>query len=108
MFIDTHAHLTKEEYGNDFEAVISRALESKVNKIVNASFDYKSALEGIKLSERYPFIFPALGIHPHHADTVNDSLIEDIRSTLKTNKKIVAFGEIGLDYYQNPINNKTQ
>jgi TatD DNase family protein len=108
MFIDTHAHLTKEEYGNDLEEVISRALGSKVTKIVNASFDFQSALEGIKLSEKYPFIYPSIGIHPHHADTVNDLMIEEIKKVLTNNKKIVAFGEIGLDYYQNPIDKKVQ
>lgn len=108
MFIDTHAHLTKEEYGNDLEAVISRALEAKVNKIVNASFDFQSALEGIKLSEKYPFIYPSIGIHPHHADTVNNDLIESIKKTLTNNKKVIAFGEIGLDYYRNPIDKTIQ
>lgn len=99
MFIDTHAHLTKDEY-SDIAEVIQRAKDAKVEAIVNASFDLPSSREAVKLANDNDFICAAVGIHPHNAPAVTDAAVAEIRKLAK-DKKVVAIGETGLDYFKN-------
>lgn len=99
MLIDTHAHLDSRKFDEDREAVIERALESGVDTIVNIGFNRETIPSTMGLAERYPFIFAAVGWHP--TDAENMKLEEDLAwiERLCQHPKVVAIGEIGLDYY---------
>jgi TatD DNase family protein len=98
MFIDTHAHLFFENFKEDVDDVIVRAKENGVDYIVVPATDIKTAKEAISLAEKYEQIYATVGIHPHDTKDWNDSLILEIEELAK-HPKVVAIGEIGLDYY---------
>jgi len=98
MFIDTHAHLFYSNFEGEIDQVIERAKEAGVDYIIIPATDIKTAKEVIELTEKYDMIYGAVGIHPHDTKDWNSSLINEIE-TLASHKKIVAIGEIGLDYY---------
>lgn len=98
MFIDTHAHLFFENYKEDVDAVITRAKENGVKYIIIPATDIITAREAILLAEKYEQIYATVGIHPHDTKDWNDSLITQIEE-LARHPKVVAIGEIGLDYY---------
>ena len=98
MFIDTHVHLNAEQYNEDLQDVIDRALEAGVSQIVVIGFDQKTIKRAIELAEEYDFIFAVVGWHPVDAiDCTDDDLkwIEELAS----HPKVVAIGETGLDYH---------
>lgn len=101
MLIDTHAHLTMPEF-SDLDEVLERALDAGVRMIVNASFDEDSSFRSVELSKKYDNIFASVGIHPHHADRVDQGTIRLLGDYCK-NAKVVAVGETGLDYFENPV-----
>lgn len=101
MLIDSHAHLDTTSYDSDREEVISRALAAGVGLMLEiAGSDVgKGSLEpGIALAEKYPFIFAAVGLHPHEASIFNNEL-ESRLAELAKHPKVIGWGEIGLDYY---------
>ncbi len=98
MFIDTHAHLFFENYKNDIDDVITRAKENGVDYIVIPATDLKTANEAISLAEKYAQVYAAVGIHPHDTKNWDESIIPEIEKLAK-HPKVVAIGEIGLDYY---------
>lgn len=98
MFIDTHAHLFYPNYNDDLQQVIKGAKESGVSHILVPATDLVSSAQAIDLAETYDFIYATVGIHPHDTAEWEDAIIDKLR-TLANNKKVVAIGEIGLDYY---------
>ena len=98
MFIDTHAHLFFENFKEDVDDVIQRAKDNGVDFIVVPATDIKTAKEAIALAEKYEQIYATVGIHPHDTKDWNDSFIPEIEALAK-HPKVVAIGEIGLDYY---------
>jgi len=98
MFVDTHAHLFSENYKDDINEVINRAKENDVDFIIIPATDLKSASEAITIAEKYEQVYASVGIHPHDTKEWNDSLITQIEALAK-HPKVVAIGEIGLDYY---------
>ncbi|MFC4713841.1 TatD family hydrolase [Planococcus dechangensis] len=98
MYIDTHVHLNADQYDEDLQDVIDRALKSKVEKMVVIGFDRKTITRAIDLAERYDFIYAVVGWHP--VDAV-DCTTEDLEwiEQLAAHKKVVGIGETGLDYY---------
>ena len=98
MFIDTHAHLFFENFKDDVDDVIVRAKDNAVDFIVVPATDIKTAKEAIALAEKYEQIYATVGIHPHDTKDWNDSFIPEIEALAK-HPKVVAIGEIGLDYY---------
>ncbi|MBK7630317.1 MAG: YchF/TatD family DNA exonuclease [Ignavibacteriales bacterium] len=98
MFIDTHAHLFFENYKDDIDEVINRAKENGIDYIIIPATDLKTASEAISLAEKYEQVYATVGIHPHDTKDWNESLIPEIEK-LSKHPKIVAIGEIGLDYY---------
>jgi len=97
--IDSHAHLTVRKYRNDLGAVLARAREAGVRAMVNVGFDADSSADGIHLAEKHPDIFAAVGVHPHDAETVDDFIVSYLEEA-SANPKVVAIGEIGLDFYR--------
>ena len=98
MFVDTHSHLFYPNFKDDLDEVIKRAGEAGVDYIIVPATDLVTAKEVINLTEKYDNIFGAVGIHPHETKEWNSALISKIEA-LASNEKIVAIGEIGLDYY---------
>ena len=98
MFVDTHCHLFYNDYDSDFKDVINRAFEKKINCFIIPSTDLNSCKKSIELSEKYDSIHVAVGIHPHEVAKATEFDLYEIEK-LSTNKKIVAIGEIGIDYH---------
>ncbi|MBP9583164.1 MAG: YchF/TatD family DNA exonuclease [Ignavibacterium sp.] len=98
MFIDTHAHLFFENFSDDIDEVINRAKENGVDYIIVPATDLATSKESIELAEKYEMIYATVGIHPHDTKEWNDSLLLEIEKLTK-HPKVVAIGEIGLDYY---------
>jgi TatD DNase family protein len=99
MFIDAHTHLHFKDYDRDRDAVVQRAVDAKVNQIISLGIDYSSSLQTITISEKYPRIFAAVGIHPSEAHLAKREDCQNIKSLAEKESKVVAIGEIGLDFY---------
>ncbi|MGN7392623.1 TatD family hydrolase [Bacillus safensis] len=98
MLFDTHAHLNAEQYNEDLEQVIERAKSEKVEKIVVVGFDCPTITRAMELIEEYDFIYAAIGWHPVDAIDMTDEDLAWIKD-LSQHEKVVAIGEMGLDYY---------
>ncbi len=96
---DSHAHLDFSQFDGDREQVIERAIRAGVSRIINVGADVPSSERSLELAERYPFIYASVGIHPHDADTLNEASLDTLRA-LAGHPRVVAIGEIGLDYYR--------
>ena len=110
MFFDTHCHLNFQAFDNNLEGVIDRAKKAEVNQIVVPGTDIKTSKKAIEIAKKFPNIYAAVGIHPHHVYEIiqkskiksqNDNskvkdLIKQIEELL-INKKVVAIGEVGID-----------
>lgn len=103
MFFDSHAHYDDDRFNEDRHELLSKMLQNKVDYIVNAAADINSSNEGIRLSEEYDFIYAAVGVHPHSVEELDEvnqgKSILDYLEQLTEHTKVVAIGEIGLDYY---------
>ena len=100
MLIDTHCHLDFPEFDKDRELVIRAAEENGVDCIINIGSSLAGSINSVALSKKYPQIFAVVGCHPHDAKDFSE---EDFKAVaaLAGNEKVVAIGEIGLDYYRN-------
>ena len=98
MLFDTHAHYDDTRFDEDRHQIIAAAYESGVGYILNASSNISSIVDSISLAQRYPYIFAAAGIHPHHAGEVNGNTLPAL-ADFASDSKVVAIGEIGLDYF---------
>jgi TatD DNase family protein len=97
--IDSHCHLDFPHFDEDRDEVLSRAVEAGVTAIVNPGTDLESSRRAVDLAERHDMVYAAVGIHPHDASTLNDQALAELRQ-LAAHPKVVAIGEIGLDYYR--------
>jgi len=100
MFVDTHCHLQLEDYNADREEVIQRTLDGSISTLLCVGIDVETSRLANDLAQRHPFIFSSVGYHPHYAKRFNGATFEALRDTVKKTK-VVAIGEIGLDYYRN-------
>jgi len=98
FFIDTHCHLDMDAFDSDRNDVLKRASKADVRYVINAGSDRDGNIKGLELSAEYPDIYSAVGIHPHDAKTVNDPLYRELKNWAQGGK-VVAIGEIGLDYH---------
>jgi len=98
LIFDTHAHYDDEKFDEDRDSLLEEVHQNGISYIVNASASLESLDASIELSEKYDFIYAALGIHPQDVDKMDEGVLDKIR-VLSKNKKVVAIGEIGLDYY---------
>jgi TatD DNase family protein len=108
MLIETHAHLDFPQYNNDRDDVITRAKACGIIAIINISSSLKGCYSSIELSRKYDLIYAACGIHPHDAKKATASAISQIEALIENNKKVVAIGEVGLDFYRNHSERDTQ
>jgi TatD DNase family protein len=98
MLFDTHAHFDDERFDDDRDEVIRKAHESGVSYILNASSDMDSSRKSMALADKYDFIYAAVGVHPHSAGEMKEDDLK-ILAGYASHPKVVAIGEIGLDYY---------
>jgi len=100
MLLDTHCHLDFPEFDRDRDEVIQRAKNGGIDYIINIGSSLQSSIRSLELSQKYDFIYASVGIHPHDADAY-DKKTEIALKGLARKEKVVAIGEIGLDYYKN-------
>lgn len=99
MLADTHCHLDFEKFDEDRDAVIQRAIKVGVNRILIPALDYESSLSVVKLAQLHINLFAAVGFHPTDVGKMETNSIESLRNLIRDEGKILAIGEIGLDYY---------
>jgi len=99
-YIDTHCHLNFPPFHRDLEAVIANARSAGVTHLINVGTDLVTSRESVNLASRYQHIFATVGVHPHDAKTYLPSVAADLER-LAQEAKVVAIGEIGLDYFRN-------
>ena len=107
MLVDTHCHLYFDELKNDIDGVLNRADELGVKRFICVGTNLTDSFKSFKLAQQYENIYATAGIHPHDAGSVENNYIEKLRKLLE-NYKIVAVGEMGLDYYRNISNPDSQ
>ena len=100
MFIDSHAHLEMKAFDRDRDKVITRAKEASVDYIVTVGTTLDDCRKAISLANKYESIYAVVGIHPHEVKNINNYTYESLKE-LANNNKVVAYGEIGLDFFRN-------
>lgn len=98
MLFDTHAHYDSRQFNADRDEVLSGLKERGVSLVVNPGCDIPTSRMAVELAERYPFVYAAVGFHPEELEGAELTDLEVIRQ-LAAHEKVVAIGEIGLDYY---------
>ena len=98
MLADSHAHIDDERFDADREEVVARALAAGVSLIVNIGADMASSTRSVALAEKYPGIYAAVGMHPHDSQAMQEADYRQLERWT-THPKVVAIGEIGLDYH---------
>ena len=94
---DTHCHLNSEDLSNDLINVLRRAKENGVERMLVVGYDKNSSILAVELAEKYDFIYAAIGFHPTEIDITDEDF--DFVMSLLCKDKVVALGEIGLDYH---------
>ena len=106
---DTHAHYDDEAFFEDRDETLKKINDEGIYAVVNAGVDISSSEESIKLSEKYDFVYAAVGVHPQNVENLDKNYLSKLRELIETKKnKIVAIGEIGLDYHTEPLNKELQ
>lgn len=100
MLIDTHAHLNDTQYNQDRDQVVKRALASGVRAIISVGYDMEAVRAAVALAQCYADVYAAVGIHPHHAREMVEDNWAELEGLIRQ-PKVVAIGEIGLDFYRN-------
>ena len=100
MFIDSHTHIQISQFDPDRDAVQKRASEAGVSTILVIGFDLETSLGAVELAEKHENLFATVGMHPHDAKDLTPDVLKTFRELLH-HPKVIALGEIGLDYYRN-------
>ena len=98
MLIDTHTHLDDPRYQDDREAVLARARQAGVERLITIGCDLATSRAAVSLAYRYPFVFATVGVHPHEVRHIDHTWYDELRQ-LARHPKVVGYGEIGLDYH---------
>ncbi|MGE5423164.1 MAG: TatD family hydrolase [Ignavibacteriales bacterium] len=98
--IDSHAHLQDKRFETDLDEVIGRALQGGLEMIICVGYDLESSREALELARKHPQIRAVVGVHPHDASTINDQVLAELWN-MGRDPRVVAIGEMGLDYYRN-------
>lgn len=98
MLVDTHCHLDFERFDGDRDAVVERALAAGVRRIIVPAVDMENAEAVLKLADRFPEVYAAIGVHPNSSAGWQDGWVSALRD-LAAHEKVLAIGEIGLDYH---------
>ncbi|MGD9725730.1 MAG: TatD family hydrolase [Nitrospiraceae bacterium] len=100
MLFDTHTHLDDTRYDGDRDLMIARAQEAGVDRMVTIGCDLATSQAAVALAGRYPSVYASVGVHPHEVKQIGDGWYDHLRR-LAEHEKVVAYGEIGLDYHYN-------
>ena len=104
--IDTHSHIYYDKY-HDIDEVIDRAIEHNISRIICVGVDIESSYKSVKLAEKYDMVYSTAGYHPHESKDTKQHYLKEIEELL-THEKVVALGEIGLDFFYDHSDRKTQ
>ena len=107
MFTDTHCHLSKEDYDN-IDEVIDRAKENNVDRLIICGCDKNGIKEALEIANTHDNIYLEIGFHPSEANIITEEDICWLKELIKSNNKVVAIGEIGLDYHWDKDNKEKQ
>lgn len=99
MFIDTHAHLYDEKFDGRAGDFVKRANDMGVDKIICSGSDFQTSLKAVSLAEKYQCVYACVGVHPQDAESFSDKTLNDLKDLAK-HEKVVAIGEIGLEYLE--------
>ena len=102
MLFDTHAHMDDRAFDEDRETLLTQLPEQGIGLLMNPGCSLASSRNAVALAERYDYIYAAVGSHPDAADEVNDQVLAEYRALCK-HEKVLAIGEIGLDYHYEDI-----
>src|SRR5438445_12982 len=111
MFIDSHCHIDGPEYDADREEVIGRARDAGVSMMLNVGTGdpNSGAFErAVELAEKHPEIYAAVGVHPHDTKLFDDAAEQRLLNLVRQSKRVIAWGEIGLDYHYDHSPRETQ
>jgi TatD DNase family protein len=98
MIIDTHAHLTLIQFDHDREQILDRSKKNNVQIIIEVGFNLERSKKAVSFAEKNEFIYSSIGLHPLDVDNISPNFITELTELFNIHKKIVGFGEIGLDY----------
>lgn len=98
LIFESHAHYDDLKFEEDREEVLKSFQDHEITKVINVAADMKSSLTSVELAKEYSFIYATVGVHPHEAETIMEGDIQTLEG-LAEYEKVVAIGEIGLDYY---------
>ena len=99
MIFDTHAHYDDRQFEEDRDQLLSSMKDNNVDTIINVGASLEGCRRSVELAEQYPFVYAAVGVHPDEVGELNDEKLAWLRETVQTHEKVVAIGEIGLDYH---------
>ncbi len=100
MYFETHAHYDDKAYNKDREQVLNDIYDAGVEYVINVGADMKSSQKSVEMSKKYKFIYSSVGVHPHYVANMHENDLGILADYTKIDK-VVAIGEIGLDYYRN-------
>ena len=100
MLIDSHAHIQLSQFNHDRDAMLKRARDASVSRILVIGFDMETSLGAVELAEEHTHIYATVGMHPHDAKDLTLDTLKTFRE-LAVHPKVIALGEMGLDYYRN-------
>jgi len=99
MLVDSHAHLDSGKFADDRAATIQRAQDNGISHILTIGCDLESSAQSVAIAAQFPQVYAAVGVHPHDAEEINAAALEQLQQLL-SQPKVVALGEIGLDYFR--------
>lgn len=100
LLVDSHSHLQFPDFEKDVENVIANARQAGVKWFINVGSDFEASRKAIELADRFPECYATVGIHPHEAASADDKAFDELKLLAK-HPKVVAIGEVGLDYFRN-------
>lgn len=107
ILVDTHAHIDEESFAEDFDEMLLRAYANDVKYVVNIGANMDESRVSIELADKYESIYATVGVHPHDVDEVDDKALDQLAAWC-SHDKVVAVGEIGLDYFRSQTSKEMQ
>lgn len=111
QLFDSHSHLNDEKFDNDRDEIIKQVYESGVENFITAGYNVDSSIDAIRMANKYEFIYAIVGVSPNDIPQNEEELwkqIDEIKNIVDKSNKVVAIGEVGLDYYWNTDNKELQ
>jgi TatD DNase family protein len=106
IIVETHVHICEPSFDADRDEMLKRSFDNGIRKMINIGADVEENKKVIKFEKEG--VFKSIGLHPHYIDKINDDVFNEIKEFIKNTKKIVAIGEIGLDYFKSPSSREFQ